>query len=386
MIGKSRIFKRLVKKLLRPGARFPLVLAFVLLGMVAVFAAVFAVYEKGVTFTDGLWAAYVTLTTIGYGDIFAKTWEGRLVTIVTSMFGIGCFAVFTGIIVEKAMQRRLKKMKGEGNYSGEGHLVIVNVPSYTEIKELLNELDSSPEYRETPRVLLTESLPGQDREIPSAISERIDGFVMGMPSALDTLERINMSRAKACLLLSAASHPAMDDTNTLTASLIEKHWPRIITIIDCGRPETLKNLRLFSIDGGVSVTDLQMGLLVQELTSQGVFKVYDQLSSNVGGSQLYISRTSVGQWNPENKKLTFGALKLSLIFLNLPVEILGISRAGEKELALNPANQQELLPSDYLVYMSKRRFEWSKHGSKILEQLDKLPRMDAGGLAQAVKS
>ena len=129
-------------------------------------------------------------------------------------------------------------MKGEGEYSREAHLVIVNVPSYEEIRELLNELDLSPDYGEVPRILMTGSLPNQDKEIPLAISERIDGFVMGIPSTLETLERVNMEKARACILLSSSAQPAMDDTNTLTANLIEKHWPKIITIIDCSRSET----------------------------------------------------------------------------------------------------------------------------------------------------
>lgn len=340
--------------------------------MVFAFALVFSIYENNVSFGDGLWTAYITLTTIGYGDIYAKTWEGRTVTILTSTFGIGCFGVFTGIIVEKAMQRRFKKMKGEGKFSGEDHLVIVNVPSYEEIKELINELDASPEYQGAPRVIVTSRLPHQDKEIPSMISNRIDGFIMGIPSALETLKRANISRAKACLLLSSASDFRMDDTNTLTACLIEKNWPQIITIVDCARPETLKNLGLFSIDGGVSATGLQMGLLVQELTSQGAFKVFDQLSSNeAGGSQIYISRSSVEKWNPEKKPMILRQLKLAIIALDLSLEILGISKGREHELLLNPSNAQKLLPSDYLVYMAKARFDWLKHGPKILRQLEK---------------
>ena len=141
MFANYRFFRRIVKTIQRPEVRFPFILALTLLGMVFAFAFVFSIYENNISFGDGLWTAYITLTTIGYGDIFAKTWEGRTVTILTSLFGIGCFGVFTGIIVEKAMQRRFRKMKGEGKFSGEDHLVIVNVPSYEEIKELINELD-----------------------------------------------------------------------------------------------------------------------------------------------------------------------------------------------------------------------------------------------------
>jgi len=136
------IFKHIQRLLQRRELRYPLTLSTILFGMILVFALVFSVFEKDATFADGLWTAYITVTTIGYGDFSAHTPAGRIITVLTSLFGIGCFAVFTGIIVEKALQRRMKKMKGEGTFSGDGHLVIINVPSYEEIRELLNNFNN----------------------------------------------------------------------------------------------------------------------------------------------------------------------------------------------------------------------------------------------------
>ncbi|MFQ5443826.1 MAG: potassium channel family protein, partial [Nitrospinales bacterium] len=123
----SYFMRRLLRMFRQPEVRFPVNLILILFGAIVVFASVFSYFEKGASFQDGLWTAYITLTTIGYGDFFAKTWEGRLATVLTSMFGIGCFAVFTGIILERAMQRRFQKMKGERSFSGGGHIVLVNV-------------------------------------------------------------------------------------------------------------------------------------------------------------------------------------------------------------------------------------------------------------------
>ena len=124
------------------------------------------------TFSDGLWTAYITLTTIGYGDVSAATPQGRWVTVLTSMLGIGCFGILTGVILERAMQRRIQKMKGEGKYIGKGHLIIVNVPSYAETTELMKELDHSPDFKDIPRVLVTAQLPNQDKEIPHFFIEK----------------------------------------------------------------------------------------------------------------------------------------------------------------------------------------------------------------------
>ncbi len=360
--------KYIQRFLQRRELRYPLTLIVILFGMILVFALVFSIFEKDVTFADGLWTAYITVTTIGYGDYSAHTPAGRIITVLTSLFGIGCFAVFTGIIVEKALQRRMKKMKGEGTYTGDGHLVIVNVPSYEEIQELLKELDLSPDFKEIRRVILTDALPNGDKEIPGRLSSKVDGFIMGLPSTMETLERANVPKAKACLFMSSATDTKLDDTNTLTAGLIEKNCPEVVTIISCSRPATLKNLKAFNIDGGINATDLNVGLLVQELEDPGVFEVYSQLSSNLGGSQIYISRTPVGSWEGDISQLTIGQIKLAAIRLSFPADLIGVKRESEEKLLLSSGNDLQLIATDRLVYLAKERFEWRSHSLEIIGQ------------------
>ena len=45
---------------------------------------------------DGVWWAFVTITTVGYGDQFPVTQNGRLVGMLTMMLGVGLFGVLTG--------------------------------------------------------------------------------------------------------------------------------------------------------------------------------------------------------------------------------------------------------------------------------------------------
>ena len=366
-------FKRILRKFRQPEIRLLFVLGLIFFSMILIFAFVLSTYEKDMTFSDGLWTAYITLTTIGYGDISAATPEGRWTTVVTSMLGIGCFGVLTGIILERAMQRRIKKMKGEGIYTGKGHLIIVNVPSYAETTELLKELDYSPDFKNIPRVIVTTNLPNLDRELPDFLVRKIDAFIMGLPSALETLQRANAAQSKACVLTSSAADPAMDDTNTLTAGLIEKNWPQVVTVMTCSRAETLNNLSTFGIDGGISTTDLQMGLLVQELEDPGLYQIYRELSSNAGGNQIYISHSAVGSWDDHDREFSIGSLKIAAIQLKLPVEVLGIqSKEGEK-LSLNPENNLILTPTDHIVYMSRKRFNWLKNSGQIMQHIAKMP-------------
>lgn len=47
---------------------------------------------------DALWWAFVTITTVGYGDYYPITTEGRMVAAVLMTAGVGLFGTFTGFV------------------------------------------------------------------------------------------------------------------------------------------------------------------------------------------------------------------------------------------------------------------------------------------------
>lgn len=61
------------------------------------------------TFFDAVYWATVSLTTMGYGDIYPVTTVGRLVTMVSSIFGIAIVALPAGIITAGYMEEIKKK-------------------------------------------------------------------------------------------------------------------------------------------------------------------------------------------------------------------------------------------------------------------------------------
>lgn len=53
---------------------------------------------------DSIWYCYVSLATIGFGDIVAKTFIGRALTILLSLYATLVIAIVTGVIVNYYMQ------------------------------------------------------------------------------------------------------------------------------------------------------------------------------------------------------------------------------------------------------------------------------------------
>jgi voltage-gated potassium channel len=50
---------------------------------------------------DGIWWAVVTVTTVGYGDIYPRSVGGRIVAMIVMLFGIGFLSVLTATIASR---------------------------------------------------------------------------------------------------------------------------------------------------------------------------------------------------------------------------------------------------------------------------------------------
>ncbi len=58
------------------------------------------------TAEDAIWWSFVTITTVGYGDKFPVTTEGRLIAAVLMTAGVGLFGTFTGFVASWFMEEK----------------------------------------------------------------------------------------------------------------------------------------------------------------------------------------------------------------------------------------------------------------------------------------
>ena len=77
--------------------------SYVFIGFVVVLAGAAVALprvEPGIpTLGDALWYLFVSFTTIGFGDLTAVTFAGRLITVVVALYGIVVVALLTGVVV-----------------------------------------------------------------------------------------------------------------------------------------------------------------------------------------------------------------------------------------------------------------------------------------------
>ncbi len=73
-------------------------------------------FAEGMSYGDGIWWAFVTATTVGYGDISPSTFYGRMIAMVLMLVGIGLIGTVTSTLTSYFLNVRTKNVKDETIY------------------------------------------------------------------------------------------------------------------------------------------------------------------------------------------------------------------------------------------------------------------------------
>ena len=120
--------KLLTDQLAQNTLLFTFVIAFVLIFTIALFVLK---AEQGnpaaniTTYTNAVWWAFVTITTVGYGDYYPVTTVGRFLAIILMFAGLGIIGVLssylasTFISLQKGREKKTDKRNGNGESKDE---------------------------------------------------------------------------------------------------------------------------------------------------------------------------------------------------------------------------------------------------------------------------
>jgi voltage-gated potassium channel len=76
------------------------------------------------TLKDAVWWAFVTSTTVGYGDFYPKSDAGRISGILLMFFGVSLVGVITGNIASVLVEKQLKEGRGLKDLNLKNHFII----------------------------------------------------------------------------------------------------------------------------------------------------------------------------------------------------------------------------------------------------------------------
>lgn len=104
--GPKRILHEFVERRAESVLYITITLAIILLGVGSMLVLFYETKNPNANITSGrdaIWWSIVTITTVGYGDRYPVTDGGRLIGMITMMFGIGIFGVITSFMANAFM-------------------------------------------------------------------------------------------------------------------------------------------------------------------------------------------------------------------------------------------------------------------------------------------
>ncbi|MEM9694138.1 MAG: ion transporter [Myxococcota bacterium] len=231
------------------------------------------------TYRDAFWWSMTTLSTVGYGDLYPTSDEGRLVAAITMVLGIGLLGSVAATTASTFLELRDRGKKGLRSYVLRDHLLILgwNERGGRAIENFRND----PRHASTDIVVVANlaEKPYDDPEVR---------FVRGSPGKVSILKRAAAGEAGAALVLASdIAEPSADHENALVVTSLRRLNPRLrvgVELVDSGNREHLDHA---GADAIIDTRPTIANLLVRSVQDEGVADVVYELIESEFGSELY---------------------------------------------------------------------------------------------------
>jgi len=235
------------------------------------------------TLFDAVWYTIVTMTTVGYGDIYPSTVPGRIAAVILLIAGVAIFGALSGKIASFLFDRQQKKDRGLLKMQKmKNHFIICGYKNNFE-KILEGILYANPEIPAEKIVLLNTASQIAIDKIKS--DDRFKGinFLHGDFTDEDTLIKAQIKSAERALILADTSDNfsllEIDSRTVLGAITIKNLSPKIYCVAEIIDSKFEKHLSLAHCDEIILSADYEQNLLVQASSGKGMSHILRALIS-----------------------------------------------------------------------------------------------------------
>jgi len=219
-----------IKRLRNEGVLDLIIILWIILfiGAIAVYLLDYTSTDRNITNVfDAFYWAWVTMTTVGFGDLTPATPAARIAASIMMFFSLALISFFTATISSIFVARKIREGKGLEKIKHTDHYIICGWNDLAD--ELLESLLKQDKDLQTPIVLINELSEAEIDAGRAKLNAENLGFVRGDFTQDQILSRANVTKAKAVLILPnliKASKTEADEKTTLATYSIKTLAPK----------------------------------------------------------------------------------------------------------------------------------------------------------------
>ncbi|MCT2535857.1 potassium channel family protein [Aquibacillus koreensis] len=285
---------------------------------------------------DGIWWAFVTGSTVGYGDYVPLSTLGKVIAILLILTGGGLVTFYMATISASTINHENELSKGSITFKGKNHIIFVGWNERTkQLVKMITERDIREQI-----VLIDKTLSN----LP--YSKNTVHYIRGDASEDEVLEKANIKEAKYAIITSDPSKQERqaDQTTILTTVAMKGNNPDLYIVSEILTKEQVTNATRAGANTVIRSNDFMSTLFFHELFRDTPVKPFDvllEVLSSQQFEQLLLPNEMVGK--------TF--LECSDHYVAKDFLLIGM--INEEELKLNPSFDIKLKSGDILVGLSK---------------------------------
>nr|XP_033468996.1 calcium-activated potassium channel subunit alpha-1 isoform X26 [Epinephelus lanceolatus] len=325
--------------------------------------------SQSLSYWECVYLLMVTMSTVGYGDVYAKTTLGRLFMVFFILGGLAMFARYVPEIAALILNR--KKYGGSYNSTrGRKHIVVCGHITLESVSNFLKDfLHKDRDDVNVEIVFLHNISPNLELEALFKRHFTQVEFYQGSVLNPHDLARVKIESADACLILAnkyCADPDAEDASNIMRVISIKNYHPkiRIITqMLQYHNKAHLLNIPSWNWkegDDAICLAELKAGFIAQSCLAQGLSTMLANLFSMRSFIEIeedtwqkyylegvanemyteYLSSAFVGLSFPTVCELCYVKLKLLLIAIEYKSE--QRESRSRKRILINPGNHVKM--------------------------------------------
>ncbi|MFU0788490.1 MAG: potassium channel family protein [Virgibacillus proomii] len=281
---------------------------------------------------DGIWWAFITGATVGYGDLVPSTPAGKIVAICLVLTGGSLIAYYITSLAALTFHQEQEMEAGKIAFKGYNHLVIIgwNERSRQLIKIISK---SSPQIQ---MVLIDTTL----QHVP--FSDYPVHFIKGDPTEDRILQRANVKLADRVLITAdiTRSERTSDNMSILTVVAIRGNNPSIPIIVEIMSSAQIANAKRAGATTILRSNDFTSTLFYHELIRQPNARPFEDIFHLLSTQQFHHSVL-----NADMEKMNFD--EVASLLRNKQQILIGFIRNNQYHM--NPSVKSQMQNGDLLI-------------------------------------